>query len=445
MKESKHMDDELVPDFLAEPTEAPYIRPKGVEPLEIKKTPGELLLVYSPKNGAKFVDERIELEEECRVASGCFTFRCEDVKDLNSSSIGSRTFVLGRTDAEHVGYYKVSGRTLEILHDVYIGVDAEVDSYWFTPYDNTSSSRMSVFKKVSQLIDEDIFIGGDAENAIPCDYWEEVLKTFPTKAELTHYFESRAEAMLKEYLPTIRNGERLLARHIERKKTVGLLRHVDPRWKALAEGELAKYRYLYEMMTELLREPHVYEHDWEELIVRVVCLLYPRYVCAKRQVEIHERLSDPGERTLRRIDIALFDVDGHIDVIEIKKPSAGDVFRPAQDHDNNIPSVPLAKAIMQVEKYVLYLQKGGYELEKELNDKYKRLLPGEAQIRVVNPRGIVIFGRSDKMSSDQRLDFEVLRRKYAHVADILTYDDLLRRIKNQLDSLSGGSLPSIDA
>lgn len=49
MKESKHMDDELMPDLLAEPTEAPYIRPKGVEPLEIKKTPGELLLVYSPK------------------------------------------------------------------------------------------------------------------------------------------------------------------------------------------------------------------------------------------------------------------------------------------------------------------------------------------------------------------------------------------------------------
>lgn len=90
MKESKHMDDELMPDFLAEPTEAPYIRPKGVEPLEIKKTPGELLLVYSPKNGAKFVDERTELEEECRVASGCFTFRRGDVKDLNSSSICSR-------------------------------------------------------------------------------------------------------------------------------------------------------------------------------------------------------------------------------------------------------------------------------------------------------------------------------------------------------------------
>lgn len=435
--EGQNVDMEM--DFLSDSEVVSYVRPRGVEPLEIKKSSAELLLVYSPRNGAKFVDEKIRDEEECRVASSCFVFKREDVKDLDSMNIGSRTFVLGRSDAEHAGYYRVLGRTLDIPHDVYIHVNAQVESHWFTPYDNTSSSRMSVFKKVSRLIDEDIFIGGEVENAIPCDYWEKVLKTFPTKTELLHYFESRAEALLKEYLPTIKNGERLLARHIENKKSASPVAQVDTHWIELAQGELAKYKCLYALMTNLLADPHAHECDWEKLIVRVICLLYPRYVCARRQVEIHERLTRPDTRTLRRIDIALFDVDGHIDVIEIKKPSLDGVFRPSQDHDNNIPSVSLAKTIMQVEKYVLYLQKGGYELEKELNDKYKDVVPGGTRIKVVNPRGLVVFGRSKDMSSDQLLDLEVIRRKYAHVADIMTYDDLLRRIENQLNCLSTGS------
>lgn len=40
-----------------------YTRPAGVEPFVIKKTADELLLVYSPKNGASFVDDNIRGRE----------------------------------------------------------------------------------------------------------------------------------------------------------------------------------------------------------------------------------------------------------------------------------------------------------------------------------------------------------------------------------------------
>lgn len=143
-------------------------------------------------------------------------------------------------------------------------------------------------------------------------------------------------------------------------------------------------------------------------------------------------MTNPQKKTKRQIDIALFDADGHIDVIEIKKPSVGTIFRSAHDHDNNIPSLALSKTIMQIEKYVLYLQKGGYELERELNASYTKLLPGKIPIKIVNPRGIIVFGRSRDFSADQVLDFEVLRRKFSHIADIMTYDDLLARFKNIL-------------
>ena len=171
------------------------------------------------------------------------------------------------------------------------------------------------------------------------------------------------------------------------------------------------------------------------MILRFVLLLYPQYIYAKRQLVIHERLTNPRKKTKRQIDLALFNADGHLDLIEIKRPSVGGIFRSSHDHDNNIPSLALSKTIMQIEKYILYLQKGGGELECELNASYARCLPDGMLIKIVNPRGIIVFGRSRELSPDQILDFEVLRRKFAHIVDILTYDDLLMRFKNILSKL----------
>lgn len=61
-------------------------------------------------------------------------------------------------------------------------------------------------------------------------------------------------------------------------------------------------------------------------------------------------------------------------------------------------------------------------------------------ISISNPKAIIIVGRdehhSSKMSAQQLLDFELIKRKYANVVDIITYDDLLRRLDNIIMSLS---------
>ena len=38
------------------------------------------------------------------------------------------------------------------------------------------------------------------------------------------------------------------------------------------------------------------------------------------------------------------------------------------------------------------------------------------------------MGREDRLTEDQKKDFEIIKRKYKNVIDILTYDDLLRRL-----------------
>lgn len=40
------------------------------------------------------------------------------------------------------------------------------------------------------------------------------------------------------------------------------------------------------------------------------------------------------------------------------------------------------------------------------------------------------MGRSDQFNSQQMDDFELIKRQYKHIAEIMTYDDLVQRIDN---------------
>jgi hypothetical protein len=62
-------------------------------------------------------------------------------------------------------------------------------------------------------------------------------------------------------------------------------------------------------------------------------------------------------------------------------------------------------------------------------------------IRITSPKAMIIFGRDRRpngppaLDASQQLDLEIIRRKYANMIDILTYDDLLRRLDNIFASL----------
>jgi len=61
------------------------------------------------------------------------------------------------------------------------------------------------------------------------------------------------------------------------------------------------------------------------------------------------------------------------------------------------------------------------------------------EIRIANPKAIIIVGRDQiggiNMTGSQLLDFEIIKRKYANMMDIITYDDLLRRLNNTIAAL----------
>ena len=97
---------------------------------------------------------------------------------------------------------------------------------------------------------------------------------------------------------------------------------------------------------------------------------------------------------------------------------------------------------MQAEKYLFHLQKWGVAGERELSRRYGARLPTGMAIRVTNPKAMIIMGRDRSpggqqvLSESQIFDLEIIKRKYANMMDVLTYDDLLRRLSNIIASLS---------
>lgn len=94
------------------------------------------------------------------------------------------------------------------------------------------------------------------------------------------------------------------------------------------------------------------------------------------------------------------------------------------------------------EKYLFHLSKWGVEGERELTSRYGARLPAGLQIRVTNPKALLLLGRDRRpdgkpvLTDTQSFDLEVIKRKYANMMDIVTYDDLLRRLDRILASLT---------
>ncbi|WP_271555136.1 Shedu immune nuclease family protein [Bradyrhizobium sp. CCBAU 45394] len=211
----------------------------------------------------------------------------------------------------------------------------------------------------------------------------------------------------------------------------------------LIQAEIDKYVLLRETILAWLGDATSYsEKDWQRLIIKVILLLFPKYVAVLEGVTVADFYSKPGTRKNRFIDICLIVAGGSIDVIEIKKPFDDVLLSRGLYRGNSVPTKELSGTVMQAEKYLFHLSKWGVEGERQLTKKYASVVPNGMQIRITNPKAMVLLGRDKRsdgtsaLTDDQLFDLEVIKRKYSNMMDILTYDDLVRRLDNVIASLS---------
>lgn len=394
--------------------------------VEFEKTGKTLVLAYRPRDDDEWVRRKFQRNEQL-VIKGTYHLTKADLlpesskdEDEDQWDDAPLRFEIGRLRGQ---YYVIDDRVLDIGTPVWLHKDCDITWKWFT-----AERRVSILGVIAELRPKRIVIGGSQPDAIPVEEFERLLRRFPTPHELRRYSLARVAAVVREYTDTAVDAERAYQKYVSKIIDAPAADITEPFRKVDAK----KFQLLHLRLEKMLRAEESYsEAKWQAEILQIVRLLNPRYIHAFEKVKIRDL--DAG--TNREVDIMLIDASGNIDLVEIKKPFGKSIVSDGTYRDNHIPLRELSGAIMQIEKYIYYLNRWGEAGEEELTRRLSAKLPEGFRITITNPIGIVILGRDKDLTASQRRDFEIVKRKYKNIADILTYDDLLRRIGFVLQQL----------
>ena len=329
-------------------------------------------------------------------------------------------------------YWHIKGSVFDIPQEVYIGFDIPLEQKTFgVGYDR----RTSVMKKLSQMVSLDqkeIVIGGSREDAIPAEDFEELLRRFPTTAVLEHYGETLVEGIVQDYL----NLRRDYAEQYEKsrmRKWGNMLEDSRLGFSAVNQLRLETIDETYKALIGLLEKgEEVVEETWQKGILGILPTLFPQYVAVLPKPTIKDVLKS----TEREADFLLVDARGNVDVLEIKRAfGKKNLLMKSPYRDNYVPARELSGGIAQIEKYIHLLLNWGPEGERELTKDAAGKLSDRLRIRFLHPRGLLLIGHCVLTDDDQRA-FDLIRRQYSHVADVITYDDLIDRLGRMRDSLA---------
>ena len=406
--------------------------------IEIKKQDDKIVLIYKPDNNdTSFIEERLK-SDHFFVLKKVFTFDSGDVLIRKKTKF---VFCLGQLNKSD-GYFDVYSGVLSMRHALRIHQDVEINNRTF--FCTCRRRYFSVFFEMEMILERDVIIGDVGDGCIPEGVFSEILKCIPNDYEVDKYIDAKFSSILStvfdDGIEDFKGKfETYKQKKLDRLKKQLKRKESDFGGDELKELEIIKYKGIKDKIKQWLEdsaEKHS-EAEWQHLLKGIIPLLFPKYIAVFEGAPIDDpyKKTVRGGETKRELDYLLVDADGNCDIAEIKAPFEHCILSTILYRDNYVPLRELSGAIMQVEKYIFYMNKKGLEADKKLNEKYSGKLPKNFNIKVTNPKGLVILGRSNTFDEKQKRDFEIIKRKYQHVMDILSYDDLLNRLDNMISML----------
>lgn len=397
------------------------------------------IIRYSPETLPKELKQkRSPLQADPNITiKKVFTFLQDDLIDeMCDSTAETLVFRFAVLDEAMPDYFKVDGRIFGCKPDVLLAADLLIDWRLFcVGYER----RTSVIKRISSILDDSeafIAIGGDDEKAIPEEDFKKLLNDFPTTTVLKHYGDAQIESYIQDYLCPKKDYGAQYQKSLKHKQ-----KNIDYKLGSLTL-DTSRIVTLLEALNQLhalLNQGEtIPEEKWQKGILCILPVLFPQYVAVIPKARIRDTLADAH----REIDFLLVDASGNVDILEIKKAfDKHNLLMQRRYRNNKVPARELSGGIMQIEKYIHLLLNWGREGEAALTRNYSNLLPDGLRIRFVNPRGILLLGNCELDEADQR-DFDLIRRQYSHVTDIITYPDLLHRIERMIEAIDPSAKPS---
>lgn len=389
--------------------------------IEFKKSDGKLILVYTPAMGIDDITRRLSTEEGVQIkntfhVTDSLLYESDETEDDWEETLSLCIGVIG--DA----YIKLNSEVFGTKYSFFIGNEIKLRPQMFTAYRN-----ISIIGKIDEVIERDFYIGGDweAHNGISKETFENLISKFPKTAELNKYAHMRIASIIKDYFPECDKYEAIYEKFVESRN-----RSYASTSSSLSDFnvqiELEQFTVAYQELKDMLnRYEAIDEPQWQRKIHNILQLLYPKYICCVREVRFY------GGKNDKQPDFLLVDANGFVDILEIKKADAKML---SQYRNNYVASREVSGAIQQIEKYIFCLNSSD-KAKHDVSEKLNGMLPNGLKVQVVNPQGILLVGRSNEFNEEQKKDFELIKRQYKHVADIMTYDDLLFRLGNIIESL----------
>lgn len=370
-----------------------------------------------------------DVEEKLSSTEGLFLRKIFHLKNKNlipdENGDDIYRFIIGTLNE---GFYELDKEVFGIKNKIFFAANIKFDKRFFI-----AKYNISIFKRIDEIINGDFYIVDSEDekiaNALPVAIFKELVEKFPNTHELKKYSQKRIAEVLRNYLSDLGEISTKYEDYLD-KKLKGLKFKNDD--KNINAVKILLFKNAYEELEEMLDNSEAYgESVWQEKICGIVTLVFPKYVLAKREVYI----GNDGRHN-KKPDFILIDSAGFIDILEIKKASKQKIITSTEYRNNYVADRDLSGAIVQAEKYIYTLNHGGTILENRLQKQFTNELPDNLKVRIVNPQGFLIMGRSSGLKEEQLFDLEVIKRQHKNIVDVMTYDDLLARLKNIIDQLT---------
>lgn len=258
------------------------------------------------------------------------------------------------------------------------------------------------------------------------------ISLIPTNTEINKYRQSRYTQALINYLD-VKDKETEFNEYLK-KKTCSKISSNSCTDKKFIELDKIKYETYIDKLKNMLDNSEAYnENDWQVEILKIFKLLNPKYIYVGEKIQLTSFIT---KGTIYP-DIVLVDNDGNIDLIEIKRPQY-DIFYKNEYRNNYVPIRELQGTCMQLQNYLISLTKTPNALLQQEKFKSDSKIPNDFQLKAISPKGYIVYGRDKQLEGNQKMmtDFQIVRNMYSNVIDIITYDDLIRRLENMLRAVS---------
>lgn len=408
--------------------------------IDIIKNREFLQLIYSYEDfqfsQGDWVISRLKENDSVKISSQIFHLQSDHLYDKKRLEISKQNFIENCPDItfniSELKRVNIEGQ-INKFYEIFSGlILKDIRILLHKDYEPSinhfkAETNISVFKQISELVEDDIIIGGDLSNSIPLDEFYRLIKNFPNTYQKKLYAQARISSLLRNYFEKVKDSERIYKKYRNKKPSKKLTELKNK----FQEYEIDKFQSIYDKLESMLENQNDFnEHSWQAGIIDILLLIFPKYIEVFRESPI--LIEDSYDKS---VDFLFVDAIGHIDVLEIKQPFEHKLMTKNHYRGNYIPLRELSGTVMQVEKYIYHLNRSGEKGEKKLLKKYKDQLPEGFNFKITNPKGLIIMGRENNLSIKQKRDFEVIKRKYKNVVDILSYDDLLNRLKLTIEQI----------